>query len=145
MASDHSAQTATLRSKHRRDSLLRSTYALFLIVAAGLLSTALLLEGAVGIGHGSDADQLYSRTHEPEVIHASAVGSSLFSLLPFIQNIWAAARRRRLHWQLIIVLAVVTVSAVRGAVWAAVVAFLLSLAWFVFLQLSSARSEQRPR
>ena len=125
--------------------MLRSTYALFLIVAAGLLSTALLLEGAFGIRHVPEQSPLYRRAHEPEVIHASAVGSSVFSLLPFIQNIWAAARRRRFHWQLIIVLAVVTVSAVGGAVWAAVVAFLLSLAWFVFLQLSSARREQHPR
>ena len=124
--------------------MLRSTHALFLIVAAGLLSTALLLEGAIGIRHAPDAGQRSGRTYEPGVIHASAVGSSLFSLLPFIRNIWAAARRRRLHWQLVLVPAVVTVSVVRGAVWAAVVAFLVSLAWCVFVQLPSAGTERDP-
>ena len=115
-----------------RGSLLTSTHATLLIASAGLLAAALFLEGVISPNHrvaGLDEH------HVPGAVHALAIISVLVSLWPALQEMWLAARVRRLHWQVVVVAGVLTTLAVGQVMIGAVSAWLLSLGSLVWRHL----------
>jgi hypothetical protein len=119
-----------------------ATRAPFVIAAGGLLAVAIALEAEFAGLHNVGLSALHEHTPVPLSVHAIAVGALVVSLWPVAADCVSAARRRRLDWQLAVVVIVLATLALGQTIAAALLAWLSSFGLFMWKRAVPGRIRQ---
>ena len=112
------------------DPRRRGTHGSWLVAAAAVLATSLLVESAVAAGHGDTLHRLHEYLRASMTTHGLAFVSVLFSLWPIGKEIWHTSTPRLLNWRWLAIGPTVAALAFGEFLLGATVAFAVSLGVF---------------